>query len=214
MPTPPFVSLGAALASEQDRLLGNRRIRELDLVAARRRSRWQALPRRLQVILFLLGSFIAMTVTIGVIAAKIPVVRYSVVGTPAVLPPQDKLGRWFAASANEPTVLRFSDGSTAKAAPGSRFRAVETNRRGATFVLESGTFALSVAGSQLSEYLVAAGPFTLRLVRSSVEVAWDPMTSSLTLFVKEGQPVLAGCQFGTGKSLAPVTKLDVRCDAR
>lgn len=214
MPVPPFLSLGAALASEQDRLLGDRRLREIDLLPDRPRSRWEAIPRRARVLLLLLGLFIATTATLVVLAWKIPTLRYTVTGSASAAPSHDRLGRWFVASAREPTLLRFSDGSRAEAQPESRFRVIGTSRLGATFVLESGRLALSVAGSHLSEYLVGAGPFALTTSRSSVEVSWDPMTSSLVVFVKQGQPVLAGCQFGTGQSLAPATRLDVRCDAR
>lgn len=212
MPAPPFISLGAALASEQDRLLGDRRIRDVDLLPTRSRARPGAIPRRTQLMLFVLGLFIATTTALLVIAWKVPTVHYSTMGSSPPGLTHDALGRWFAASASEPTVLRFSDGSEAKAASGSRFRVVELSRRGATLTLESGTFELRVAGSQLSEYLIGAGPFALTLPRSRAEVSWDPMTSSLILLVKEGQPVLAGCQFGVGKSLPQATKLAVRCE--
>lgn len=211
MPAPPFLSLGAALASEQDRLLGDRRLREIDLLPdLKRRSRWKAMPRWQRALLALWGLFIAITAAVAVLTWKIPTVRYSVSGS--AFSSQDRLGEWYAVSAREPTVLQFSDGSVAEAHPESRFRVIGTNRRGATLVVESGGLALSVAGSQLSEYLVGAGPFALTAGRSNVEVSWDPMTSSLVVFVKQGQPVLAGCQFGAGQSLAPATKLDVHCD--
>lgn len=212
MPSPSFLTLGAELASEQDRILAAQSIREPDLLREGRDSLY-ALPKRRKLralILFVFGLFVAVTTAFAVLWFAFPVVDYALDGGALLGTRHPRLGQWVA-SANEPSTLRFSDGSVAKSSPETRLRVVETGRRGASLLLESGSVELWVAGSYMTDYLLGAGPFTVELPKGRVRVSFDAMNDTLDLVVDEGNAMLSGCQFGAGVSLAGQSKTGVRC---
>lgn len=210
MPSPSFLTLGAELASEQDRILAGQSIREPELLRQSRESLHAAFPKKHRLRLLMVGLCVVVTTAMAVLWFVYPVVGYTVVGgaTPSLTHP--RLGRWMA-SANEPTTLRFSDGSVAKPDSKTRFRVVETGRRGASLLVESGSVELSVAGTYMTEYLLGAGPFTLAMTKGRVKVSFNAMTDTLDLVVHDGVATLSGCQFGAGVSVAAQSKSGLRC---
>jgi len=213
MPTPTMLSLGAALAREQDRVLGGQRIHEIDLLEARRRSRRRKVSHKQGLAIVLVGLLVVVVAALATISFRFPTVRYSVGGPWVASNEPSNLGHWITASAEEPIELRFTDGSRALLAKGCRTRVVGTNRRGASLVVESGTLEVEVAGSDLTEYLVGTGPFALALARGRVEISWNSMSDSLDLVANHGNVVISGCQFGSGARVAS-TLLGVRCSAK
>jgi hypothetical protein len=212
---PPHVSLGAELAREQDRVHGDRRISELELMRGGGRARLRAAHRYRQIATILLGVFVVVTAFTAYIAFEFPVVHCAIDGEGALKDGGEVgFGRWVVASAQEPKQVAFSDGSLAKLAAGSRIRVIGTNRRGASVTLESGSTELRVAGSRFAEYLVGVGPFSLAITKGWVELSWDPMNELLDLVVHEGYVVISGCQFGPGRSVMAGKELGTRCISR
>jgi hypothetical protein len=212
---PPHFSLGAELAREQDRVYGNRRIFELELMRGVGSARLRTVRRYRRIALGLFCLFVAATSLIALVAHKFPVVHCAIEGeVPLEAGGELGFGRWVVASAEEPRRVDFSDGSVAKLAAGSKMRVIGANRRGATVTLESGSTELRVAGSRFAEYLVGVGPFSLAITKGWVELSWDPMNELLDLVVHEGYVVISGCQFGQGRSVMAGKELGTRCIMR
>jgi hypothetical protein len=168
---------------------------------------------------------VVATTVIATLAFKFPVVRYSV-QTPLHGQSENRIqspsatestlyGHWVVASASEPKLVKFTDGSQIGLTPGSRMRVLGTNRRGAAINLESGKLELQVAGtSSLTEYWASVGPFSLALGSGRAVVSWDPASELLDLVVQEGFVVISGCQYGTGRSVTADKQLVTRCLGR
>ncbi len=212
---PPHFSLGAELARELDRVHGDRRLSELELMRGVGRARSRAVGRYSRIALSLICLFVAAVSLIAFVAFEFPLVQCAIEGeAPPAEGGEVGFGRWVVASAEEPKQVDFSDGSKAKLAAGSKLRVIGANRRGASLTLESGSTELRVAGSRFAEYLVGAGPFSLAITTGRVELSWDPMNELLDLVVHEGYVVISGCQFGHGRSVMAGKELGTRCIAR
>jgi hypothetical protein len=125
-----------------------------------------------------------------------------------------EVGRWVASAGESPVDLIFSDGSRMAVSPASRLRVVDLNRRGADLSLETGGVSIQVEGSRFTEYHFWVGPFELILPRSDAQISWDPVTLQLDLIVRSGYVVIAGCQFGAGRSVTSGKELATRCLAQ
>jgi len=216
---PSHLALGAEIAREQERVYGDQCLTDLDLIHAVGRTR-PGLARRYRRLAIWLVAILAFVAALtALFAIKFPCVQCSISGEASALMAaegggEQAFGRWVAVSAQEPKQIRFSDGSMAMLAAGSRMRLVETNRRGASLMLESGAIELRVAGSRFTEYLVGVGSFSLTVAKGRVALSWDPMNELLELVVHEGYVVIAGCQFGPGRSVVAGKELGTRCITR
>jgi hypothetical protein len=122
-----------------------------------------------------------------------------------------EVGRWVAPKGDLSSDIAFSDGSRMTVSSASRLRVVDTHRRGADLSLESGGISIQVEGSRFTEYHFWVGPFELILPRSDAQISWDPVTLQLDLIVRSGYVVIAGCQFGAGRSVTSGKELATRC---
>jgi hypothetical protein len=215
---PPFRSLGAELAHEQDRALGERSLSELDLLRGLGKSRRRTTQSYARVAIVLTGLLIALITAITIVAFRFPLVGYVVTGPTTASRPSDsadtQFGRWVAAPASEPRIVQFTDGSTIQVAAETHLRVLGTDRRGAHVALEIGSIGLAVATSRIAEYLVAVGPFTLVMGEGRAEASWDPSNEQLNLIVHDGYVVIIGCQFGRGRSVMAGKELSTHCTTR
>jgi len=206
-------SLGADIAAEQDRMLGDRRIYESDL-RQDGGDRVSLLPfssRPLAWGLALLPMVVILATAVTALALKFQAVTVrvqgEVSGVQALAPP----GKWVVASAQQSKLVSFSDGSSIRLEPGSSIRVVSTTHSGALSALESGSVMLSVAGTLQNEYRIAAGPFDVILTNGQVEIGWDASNELLNLAVHQGSVTVSRCQFGSGNSVVAGMTLQARC---
>jgi len=106
---------------------------------------------------------------------------------------------WIHAHANESVPLRFSDGSTVDLLPGTRGRVVHLTSHGANLTVETGRVHASVVPRPDADWSIAAGPFSVRVVGTEFDVAWDPEAEVLHVDVERGLvrvtgPILADAQ--------------------
>ena len=104
--------------------------------------------------------------------------------------------RWIATQ-KEATPLYFSDGTRVDVQPSSRVRVTELTPEGASLNLEAGRLSVSVVHQRGARWTVAAGPYTVRVVGTEFEVAWDGEREVFDLSVRQGAvkvegPVLLG----------------------
>jgi transmembrane sensor len=93
---------------------------------------------------------------------------------------------WIHARATQPVPLRFSDGSTVDLFPGTRGRVVRLTSHGAGLTVETGRVHASVVPRQDADWSIAAGPFSVQVVGTEFEVAWDPEAEVLHVDVERG----------------------------
>jgi hypothetical protein len=129
----------------------------------------------------------------------------------AMVPDSGTVGRWVAATGRQRTSVAFSDGSKLTLFPDARLRIVDLARNRADLALEQGSVDLRVEGTGLEEYHLRVGPFELTIPSGQAQATWDPMTLQLELVVQRGYVVIAGCQFGDGRSVAAGKELGARC---
>ncbi|MGC4067612.1 MAG: hypothetical protein QM784_23790 [Polyangiaceae bacterium] len=207
----PLSRLVPDIVAEQDARLRGWSLSALDLLGSAPgfRSRSRRSLRTLGV--FLVGGIVG-TVLLVAAALVFPEIEATLVsdGPPEAL----EVGRWVASASDSPVDVNFSDGVRMAIAPSSRLRVVGLNRRGADLSLETGGISIQVEGSRFTEYHFWVGPFELILPRSDAQISWDPVTLQLDLIVRSGYVVIAGCQFGAGRSVTSGKELATRCFAQ
>jgi TolA-binding protein len=121
---------------------------------------------------------------------------------------------WISAEPTSALPVRFSDGSTVDLSAGARGRVASVGVRGASLVLETGRVDVHVVHRWLSDWTVAAGPYTVRVTGTELTVAWDPEAEQLDVEVTHGTvavsgPALAGEQLvSTGQHLRVEDRLE------
>lgn len=88
--------------------------------------------------------------------------------------------------------LRFSDGSSFVASPGTTTRVMQLQAEGARLTLERGELDAHVVHRPASRWRVAAGPFVVHVTGTRFRVLWDPQLELLAVRVSEGVVVVSG----------------------
>jgi hypothetical protein len=97
--------------------------------------------------------------------------------------------------------LIFSDGSEVTLSAGSRGRVARSSARGAELVLEQGRARVHVQHGYRTEWVVAAGPFAVRVTGTEFSVAWAADSETLDLWMRSGRVVVAGPVLGDALAL-------------
>ena len=101
---------------------------------------------------------------------------------------------WVGAEASTPLPLRFSDGSAIDLAAGSRARVSALGFTGASLILEDGRMHVCVVHRALADWTIGAGPYSIRIVGTELDIAWHPDDSGLEVEVASGQVRVSGPQ--------------------
>jgi DNA-directed RNA polymerase specialized sigma24 family protein len=209
-------ALGAEIAREQDRILGESRIFGPDLLRGSERP-WSGSHSRSRQIGWPLAMVIvpaALASTIVALASHFYYARVQALGGLSPMAESTRTGQWVTAPPQQRGIVSFEDGSGVTLAPGARMRILTSGHAGNACVLESGGAKLSTGESSRGEQRMAAGPFVVSLGQGEVALTWDSKSEQLDVAVHHGEVWLAGCQFGTGKSVQVGQPLQIRCLAR
>ncbi|MEP7122116.1 MAG: FecR domain-containing protein [Byssovorax sp.] len=193
--------LGKVVSDTSDRLT------DPTVIAAARR-RWlespQARParasrRRAALVLAAACVVCALLVAFVTFVTRRPSALAFAVGTP---PLPGLVGEWIGASADAPSVVRFSDGTSLTLAPSARLRITETTARGAGVLLEQGSVEASVVHTGAdTAWALRAGPFDVRVTGTRFEAAWDPVAETFDLTMREGAVVVRGPVLSSERTL-------------
>ena len=93
---------------------------------------------------------------------------------------------YLSASPDRAALIRFSDGSSINASPGSRLRVDSTTTDGARVLLERGAAEVQVHHGRASHWLFVAGPFEVQVVGTRFNLMWDPAKEEVDLSLDEG----------------------------
>ena len=175
--------LGEAIAELQDQQLAERndlaRVRSRLLSPPPRRGiawGWASVP----------ASLAALAIAWFGFLREPQALTFSVEGAPL-----DE-GAWIAADVDTREV-RFSDGSEIRLEPSSGVRVAELDADGAQLDLQRGSMHVRVVHrDEDTEWRVAAGPFTVEVVGTAFDVAWDPAQQRFGLHLEEGRVRVAG----------------------
>jgi hypothetical protein len=99
---------------------------------------------------------------------------------------------WIGAELDDPVPLRFSDGSAVDLAPGTRARVSDVGLRSASLILENGEMHARVVHRSLAGWTIAAGPYTVHVTGTELDVVWDPETGALEVAVESGSVHVTG----------------------
>ncbi|HET9932512.1 MAG TPA: FecR domain-containing protein [Polyangiaceae bacterium] len=88
--------------------------------------------------------------------------------------------------------VRFSDGSTIHAEPGSRLRIDQARNDGARVSIERGAATASVKHAERSNWQFLAGPFEVRVTGTRFRLSWDPQAEEVDLVLLEGSVEVEG----------------------
>jgi TolA-binding protein len=93
---------------------------------------------------------------------------------------------YLGAPADKPADVRFDDGSSIRAEPGTRLRIDETYADGARVLLERGAATAHVANQRTTQWRFVAGPFKVLVTGTKFRLNWEPVTEEVELVLHEG----------------------------
>jgi len=96
------------------------------------------------------------------------------------------------AVADQPTDVRFSDGTRLQMEPHARGRIVDIDRRGAKVALYQGKVHVDVRHRANARWLFQAGPFEVRVHGTSFSISWNVATARFDLQMESGVVSVAG----------------------
>lgn len=103
-------------------------------------------------------------------------------------------GELLSAPTSEDLPIAFSDGSRVRLAPSSHARVTELAAQGARVLVEEGTVHVSVVHHDTTtRWIVAAGPYEVRVTGTRFDVTYEPTGSRLHVRLDEGSVVVTGC---------------------
>jgi ferric-dicitrate binding protein FerR (iron transport regulator)/TolA-binding protein len=100
---------------------------------------------------------------------------------------------YLAAPLGDTEILRFSDGSRVIVDDGSSIRIRDLKKNGASLLLEKGSAQIQVVHrSNNTDWLVAAGPFSIAVIGTRFDVKYEPATEKLRVDLHEGRVEIKG----------------------
>lgn len=184
-----------------------------EALAVQANRRWSFPSWRARISLPFVGATLVTTVL--VLTGSWLVMRWK---SPLVLTveghPEARVGDWLAAPEHAPLELTFSDGSRVELAPKARGRVLEVDANGSHVMLERGAATVQVAKRPGARWRFSVGPFTVDVLGTRFDLAWDPEQDDFTLRLAEGRVSLSGCNFREGRLVLPGETVRASCEAR
>jgi hypothetical protein len=154
------------------------------LLATALSRRFPKRSRRARFVL-VLAAAAALLVLVGLASYRRPL-GYTVAG--AARFDSNYLG----AAADKPAEVRFEDGSSIRAEPGTRLRIDESYVDGARVLLERGAATAYVAHGRTTRWRFVAGPFAVHVTGTKFTLNWEPVTEEVELTLHEGAVEVEG----------------------
>lgn len=194
------------IAAEQDELRrdSGARARLLTRIDALPAPRVKSRPRRLA--WALAAAALCTLVTAGIwLSARERALEVRFGTSPALV------GAWLGAPDDARLPLEFSDGTRVELAPRARARVRELRADGAHLELDDGRLRLHVTPRRGARWQLDAGPFGVRVTGTRFDVSYVKSEDRFELTLEEGEVILHGCVFGSGRKLAPGQTVRASC---
>lgn len=88
--------------------------------------------------------------------------------------------------------VRFSDGSRVTLAARGRARVAHTSWRGAEIALDEGRADVEVTHRRLGRWVIAAGPYRVRVMGTRFSIAWSPASRRFEVAMQAGTVMVEG----------------------
>lgn len=124
---------------------------------------------------------------------------------------QALVGAWLGAPDDEPLPLEFSDGTRIELEPRARARVRDVRADGAHLELDAGRMHLDVTPRQGARWQLDVGPFGVQVTGTRFNVSYSKNDDRFELTLEEGEVILHGCVFGSGRRLAPGQTVRASC---
>jgi hypothetical protein len=121
------------------------------------------------------------------------------------------VGAWLGAPDDARLPLEFSDGTRVELAPRARARVLEARADGAHLELDDGRVRLHVTPRHGARWRLDAGPFGVQVTGTRFDVSYVKSEDRFELTLEEGEVILHGCVFGSGRKLAPGQTVRASC---
>jgi hypothetical protein len=119
-------------------------------------------------------------------------------------------GAWIETKANESFPLEFSEGSRVLLLGQTRVQVASVDPRGARLVLLHGALTAKIVHRADTAWAFAAGPFTVRITGTKLQVAWQPTSQNFEVSVDEGAVFVTGPLLEGGRTVAAGQRCVVR----
>lgn len=96
----------------------------------------------------------------------------------------------------QPVLLAFSEGTALTLSASTRAHVVSLAEHGATIALESGSLDASVIHTGVGNWLLNAGPFSVRVTGTKFSLSWDPGRQHFSIRVTDGGVSVSGSLVG------------------
>ncbi len=107
--------------------------------------------------------------------------------------------RWLVASSTESESMAFADGSNIRLSPGSAARVLQTAPHSVRVLVENGRADVRVTHARKTEWLLEAGPYTVRVTGTQFAISWEASTERFKLSLKKGSVLVTGPMLEEGK---------------
>jgi hypothetical protein len=197
-----------AIADEQDAMRSRSGARERLLARIDALPPASGTPRRLGIAVGLAAALFAAIFAVGswyVSSSRALEVRVGRSSTPALV------DAWLGAPDDALLPLEFSDGTRVELSPGTRARLREVRANGARIELDSGRMRVHVKPHDGARWQLDVGPFGVRVTGTRFDVSYVKHEDRFELSLEEGEVVLSGCVFGSGRKLAPGQTVRASC---
>jgi hypothetical protein len=125
-------------------------------------------------------------------------------------------GDLISALPDEPTSLRFSEGSMLLLHQGGRVRVLATDGKGARVLVEHGTVEADIAPAHVGKknWRFEVGPFTVQVTGTRFEMAYDALEQTFSLLTREGRVIVSGACLDSPRAVSAGEHLDLACLAK
>lgn len=117
-------------------------------------------------------------------------------------------------AAHERVPISFSDGTLLSLERDSRARIVRLDEQGAELALERGTLRAAVVPRPNARWVVAAGPFEIRVTGTRFDASWDPSRELLRVVMQEGSVRVTGACLSEPRALGAGDVSEFSCASK
>src|SRR6187399_2595124 len=122
-------------------------------------------------------------------------------------------GEWLTTNGQVPLAVAFSDGSRLGLTGDARARVTELSGDGASVVLERGSLKADVVHGPTTKWRFDAGPFSIRVLGTKFDLAWDSSRERFALTLTDGSVAVTGPKLQTRCLVRAGQRLEIELTA-
>ncbi|MBN2714995.1 MAG: FecR domain-containing protein [Deltaproteobacteria bacterium] len=121
---------------------------------------------------------------------------------------KDTPSHWIVATAQRAASHEFSDGSSIVLSPKSSARVLQSTPHSVRISLENGEITTKVIHATQTNWLLEAGPYTVRVTGTHFSLGWDADSAHFSLSLRQGSVLVKGPLIEEGKRVQTGERMD------